>query len=104
MVSINSLRLQLHCAIYRPDSFILMPRYCANLKAIRYESTRLNRIVIVAQEYFMALMAESINRQHSIQLNSSDNRITPDSYQCNLLKFHREASQLSQLRLTKITC
>ena len=40
-----NLRLQLHGAIYRPDSFVLMPRYCANLKAIRYESTSLNRIV-----------------------------------------------------------
>ena len=39
------LRLRLHGAIYRPDSFVLMPRYCANLKAIRYESTSLNRIV-----------------------------------------------------------
>ena len=39
------LRLQLHSAIYRPDSFVLMLRYCANLKAIRYESTSLNRIV-----------------------------------------------------------
>ena len=29
---------------YRPDSFVLMLRYCANLKAIRYESTSLNRI------------------------------------------------------------
>ena len=38
-------RLQLHCAIYRPDSFVLMSRHCANLKAIRYESTSLNRIV-----------------------------------------------------------
>ena len=38
------LRLQLHGAIYRPDSFVLMLRYCANLKAIRYESTSLNRI------------------------------------------------------------
>ena len=38
-------RLQLHGAIYRPDSFVLMLRYCANLKAIRYESTSLNRIV-----------------------------------------------------------
>ena len=36
------LRLQLHGAIYRPDSFVLLPRYCANLKAIRYESTGLN--------------------------------------------------------------
>ena len=40
-----SVRLQLHGAIYRPDSFLLMLRYCANLKAIRYESVRLNRIV-----------------------------------------------------------
>ena len=43
--SVSSLRLQLHGAIYRPDSFVLMLRYCANLKAIRYESTSLNRIV-----------------------------------------------------------
>ena len=40
-----SVRLQLHGAIYRPDSFVLMLRYCANLKAIRYESRSLNRIV-----------------------------------------------------------
>ena len=39
------LRLQLHDAIYRPDSFVWILRYCANLKAIRYESTSLNRIV-----------------------------------------------------------
>ena len=39
------LRLQLHNAIYRPDSFVMMLRYYANLKAIRYESTSLNRIV-----------------------------------------------------------
>ena len=38
-------RLQLHDAIYRPDSFILMLRYCVNLKAIRYESMSSNRIV-----------------------------------------------------------
>ena len=38
------LRLQLHGAIYRPDSFVLMLCYCANLKAMRYESTSFNRI------------------------------------------------------------
>ena len=38
------LKLQLHGAIYRPDSFVMMLR-CANLNAIRYESTSLNRIV-----------------------------------------------------------
>ena len=41
----HSVRLRLRGAIYRPDSFVLMSRYCANLKAIRYESTTLNRIV-----------------------------------------------------------
>ena len=40
----DGLRLQLHGAIYRPDSFVFMLFYCANLKAIRYESTSLNRI------------------------------------------------------------
>ena len=39
------LRLQLHGAIYRSDSFVLMPRYCGTLKAIRYESRNTNRIV-----------------------------------------------------------
>ena len=29
------LRLQLHGAIYHPDSFVMMLRYCANLDAIR---------------------------------------------------------------------
>ena len=43
--SIITLRLQLHGAIYRSNSFVLMLRYCTNLKAIRYESTSLNRIV-----------------------------------------------------------
>ena len=38
-------RLQLHGAIYHPDSFVLMLCYCANLKVIRYESASLNRIV-----------------------------------------------------------
>ena len=38
------IRLQLNGAIYRPDSFVLMLRYCANLKAIRYESTSLDII------------------------------------------------------------
>ena len=38
-------RLQLHGATYRPDSFVLMLRYCANLEVIRYESTSLNRNV-----------------------------------------------------------
>ena len=41
----NQVRLQLHDAIYRPDSFVLVLRYCANLKAIRHESSSSNRIV-----------------------------------------------------------
>ena len=31
--------------IYRSDSFVLMLRYCANLKVIRSKSTSFNRIV-----------------------------------------------------------
>ena len=37
-------RLQLHGAVYLPDSFVMMLRYCSDLKAIRYESMSLNRI------------------------------------------------------------
>ena len=37
--------LQLHGGIYRPDSFVLVLRYCANLKAIRYESTSFSGIL-----------------------------------------------------------
>ena len=43
-MSIESLRLQLHDAIYSPDSFIMMLRYSSNLKAMRYKSMSLNRI------------------------------------------------------------
>ena len=45
VTAFQSISLQLHGAIYRPDSFVLMLRYCANLKAIRYESTSLKGIV-----------------------------------------------------------
>ena len=38
------LGLQLHGPIYRPDFFVLMLHHCVNLKAVRYESTNLNRI------------------------------------------------------------
>ena len=41
-------RLQLHSEIYRADSFaiVLMPHHWVNLKAVRYESTSLNRIAV----------------------------------------------------------
>ena len=44
MAETNWVRLQLHGVIYRPDSFVLIPHHCLNLKAIGYESTSLNRI------------------------------------------------------------
>ena len=40
----KKIRLRLHVAIYRPDSSVMMLRYCANLKVMRYDSTILNRI------------------------------------------------------------
>ena len=51
--------LQLHGAIYRPDSFVLILRYCPNLKAIRYESTSWNRIV--ADKSYSVIVALSYN-------------------------------------------
>ena len=71
------LRLQLHGAIYRPDSFVLMQRYCTNLKAIRYESTSLNRIVadkshrvivaLVVHKYFTVISI--LDRDHGSNTN-----------------------------------
>ena len=55
----GDLRLRLHDAIYRSDSFVLMLRYCANLKVIRYESTSLNRIV--ADKSHRVIVALSYN-------------------------------------------
>ena len=40
--------------IYRPDSFALILRYCANLKAIRYKSTSFNRIVVDKLDHVIA--------------------------------------------------
>ena len=57
-------RLQLHGAIYRPDSFVLMLRYCANLKAIRYESMSLNRIV--ADKSHRVIAALNVYRQNRL--------------------------------------
>ena len=68
-------RLHLHGAIYRPDSFVLMIRYCANLKAIRYESTSLNRIV--ADKSHSVIVA-SLSQ---IPL-SSTGHITLNAYRC----------------------
>ena len=63
------IRLQLHGAIYRHDSFVLVLRYCANLKAIRYESTSLNRIVAdKSHRVIVALrrqLVSDLNQKHS---------------------------------------
>ena len=52
-LSKNQQRLQLHGAICRPNSFVMMLRYCANLKAIRYDLNRIaddkSQRVIVAK-------------------------------------------------------
>ena len=65
-----TIRLRLHGAIYRPDSFVLMLRYCANLKEIRYESTSLNRIV--ADKSHRVTVAKNTS-QHSHFQSQSDN-------------------------------
>ena len=63
----TTLRLQLHGAIYRPDSFVLMLRYCANLKAIRYESTSFNRIVADKSHRVIAAL---LNLEHLVVLSA----------------------------------
>ena len=55
----TNLRLQLHGEIYRPDSFVLMLRYCANLKAIRHESTSLKRIVVDKSRVYLQLYKQN---------------------------------------------
>ena len=42
----GGVKLRLHSAIYRTDYFVLMLRHCANLNAIGYEPTSLNRIIV----------------------------------------------------------
>ena len=48
------MRLQLHDVIHHPNSFVLMLRYCANLKAIRYKSTSFNRIKAIKLHHVIA--------------------------------------------------
>ena len=60
------LRLQLQGAIYRPDSFVLMLRYCANLKAIRYESAGFNKIVANKSHRVIAALTNSALVQLSL--------------------------------------
>ena len=59
-----------------------MLRYCANLKAIRYESTSLNRIV--ADKSHRAILASQLQTgemQACIQLNSPFEK---SQYDCNI--------------------
>ena len=60
-MSFSFVKLQLHGAIYRPDSFVLMLCHCVDLKAIRYESTSLNRIA--ADKSHRVIVALSIHRR-----------------------------------------
>ena len=45
ITKVGSMWLQLDDAIHCPDSFVVMLRYCENLKAIRYKSMSFNRFV-----------------------------------------------------------
>ena len=45
VASMIYLKVGLHDAICRPDSFVFALGDCPNFKAIRHKSTRLNRIV-----------------------------------------------------------
>ena len=51
--------------MYHPDSFEMMPRYCANLKAIRYESSSLNRIVADKSHHVIMAIVRKISKGES---------------------------------------
>ena len=63
------LKLQLHGAIYRPNSFVLMLRYCTNLKAIRYESMGLNRIVADKSHRVIVALLSRLTRTRNYDNN-----------------------------------
>ena len=63
-ILVKLVRLQLHSAIYRPNSFVMKLRYCENLKAIRCESTSLNRIV--ADKSHLVIVALLVTRCNSL--------------------------------------
>ena len=59
---INSRKATITLWDLSPDSSVLMLRYCANLKAIRYESTNLNRIA--ADKLHRVIVAEVNQLDH----------------------------------------
>ena len=61
----QTLGLQLHGAIYLPNSFVLVLRYCASLKAIRYESTSLNRIVADKSHRLIVVLDNNHSRKRN---------------------------------------
>ena len=88
------LRLQLHGAIYRPDSLVLMQRHCVNLKAIRYESTSLNRIAAdKSHRVIVALTNKSCVKRTCWDTCATDliikngQKDTEESIRCTLLNF-----------------
>ena len=74
--------LQLHWTIYRPDSFTLIQRYCANLKAVRYESTNFN--IILVDESHRVIVAYS--RRKNACRHKKDKTIYSDAVQITRIK------------------
>ena len=74
-----TLRLRLPDAIYRPNSFVMMLRYCVNLKAIRYESASLNRIV-ADKSHGVILALNNKKSLDKIGLRFSDSKKLQVSY------------------------
>ena len=83
------LRLQLHGTIYRSDSFVLMLCYCANLKAVKYESTTLNRIV--ADKIASCNCSLRYQSPHKNELDENSFSLLIQA--CNLSKYPEVESQ-----------
>ena len=54
--------------IYRPDSFVLTIRHCVKLKAIRYESTSLNRIAADESPHVIVAYPSSALSAHAYKM------------------------------------
>ena len=89
------LRLQLHSAIYLPDFFVLMLHHCANLKAIRYESTSLNRIA--ADKSHRVIVASSLRLQLQGAIYRHDSFVLMLRYCANLKAIRYESMSLNRI-------
>ena len=89
---VYQIKLGLHDAICRTDSFVFTLGHCVNFKAMRYESTSFNRIVadkshlvkpglhnaICLTDYFVFALGHCVNFKAMRYVSTGFNRIVAD--------------------------